>query len=231
MRKHNHIIFDLDHTLWDFDANCKIALEELYISHELGKLNLFEVDKLIAAYKKVNTDLWNAHHRGLETKETIRTKRFAYTFDALGVNQKYIPPTLDKEFIALCPTKGQLIAGAKELLDYLATNYQLHILSNGFKESQYIKLEYAGISQYFTHVVLAEECGMTKPNKDIFDFVLEKAGATSSNSIMIGDDLLADVLGAKNAGLDHVYYNRYSEPHTQQIMYEINDLLELKEIL
>ncbi len=231
MKKHAHIIFDLDHTLWDFDANCKMALEELYLSHELQKLNAFTVAQLISAYKKVNTDLWNAHHRGQETKETIRTKRFAYTFDTLGVSQKYIPPTLEAEFMAICPTKGQLIAGAKELLDYLATTYQLHILSNGFKESQYIKMKFAGISHYFTHVVLAEECGMSKPNKDIFDFLIAKAGATTGNSIMIGDDLLADVLGAKNAGLDHVYYNRHNEPHNEQIMYEINDLLELKGIL
>lgn len=231
LKKYEHIIFDLDHTLWDFDANCKMALEELYLSHELEKLNAFDVEQLIEKYIEVNARLWNNHHQGLETKENIRHKRFIYTFDELGVAQQHLPSTLNAEFMALCPTKGQLIEGAKDLLDYLSDKYQLHILTNGFKESQYIKMECAGISSYFDQVVIAEECDMAKPQKEIFDFLLSNAGGLPSNSIMIGDDLMVDVLGAKHAGLDHVYYNRYSQPHGEEIMYEINFLSALKNIL
>lgn len=231
MKKYDHIFFDLDHTLWDFDANCKLALEELYLHHNLQALNAFDVNQLIYQYKNVNARLWNQHHLGLESKETIRKHRFTHTFQELGVDVIHIPETLNQEFMDLCPTKGQLIEGTMELLDYLSQKYTLHILTNGFKESQYIKMKCAGIDGYFQHVIIGEECGMAKPQKEIFDFIISKASTHKEACIMIGDDLMVDVHGAKDAGLDHVYFNRYSEPHNTDIMYEINDLLALKNIL
>lgn len=231
MKKYEHIIFDLDHTLWDFEANCKLALDELFVKYNFEALNAFTPEQLITQYKIVNARLWDNHHRGLESKETIRTHRFIHTFQDLGVDVKHIPASLNAEFMELCSAKGQLIEGTIALLDYLAPKYKLHILTNGFKESQYIKMKCAGIDGYFQNVIIGEECGMAKPFKEIFDYTLQKAGGTAQASIMIGDDLMVDVLGAKNACLDHVYFNRYANPHNEDIMYEINDLLELKNIL
>jgi putative hydrolase of the HAD superfamily len=230
-KKHQHIVFDLDHTLWDFDANCKLALTELYEKYHLERLGIFELEQLIVKYKEVNDRLWDLHHRGLETKETIRNKRFYYSFLELGATQKMIPEGLDTEFIHLCPTKGQLIDGALDLLEYLRPKYKIHILTNGFKESQYIKMECAGISDFFSEIILAEECGFAKPDKKIFDYTLQSTGGDADNSIMIGDDLMVDVVGAKNAGWDHVFLNRKMNKHSEEIMYEITQLKELKEIL
>lgn len=149
----------------------------------------------------------------------------------MGASEDMIPAGLDAEFIALCPTKGQLVRGAMELLLYLAPKYELHILSNGFKESQYIKMKCAGINTFFNKVVLAEECGWAKPDKAIFDFTLNQIGGNIFDSIMIGDDLNVDVLGAKHAGLDHVFLNRNNVMHEEIINHEIKNLVELMNIL
>ncbi|TAH24839.1 MAG: noncanonical pyrimidine nucleotidase, YjjG family [Cytophagales bacterium] len=231
MKNYKHIIFDLDHTLWDFDSNCKLALEQLYLKYEFDKINSLTIEEFLKKYIEVNTRLWDQHHRGLESKETIRNKRFIYTFEELGLSLELIPENLNADFMKLCPTMGQLIPGAMELLNYLKPKYQLHILSNGFLESQYVKMKYAHIDYFFTEVVLAEACGYAKPQKEIFEYTLTKIGGSTEDSIMVGDDLMVDILGAKNAGLNQIYYNRYNQPHKEEIFYETNDLSTLKDLL
>jgi putative hydrolase of the HAD superfamily len=231
MSKYQHIIFDLDHTLWDFDANCRLALAELYTHHCLDKLALFSLEMLYDTYRQVNEMLWDNLQKGLDTKDEIRLKRFHYTFEQMGIDLQHLPATLNEEFINLCPTKGQLMAGAKELLDYLHPKYKLHILTNGFSESQYLKMDCAGITSYFEHIVLAEQVGTLKPHAAVFDHTVTLIGGTKANTIMVGDSLHADVLGAKNAGLDHVYYNPYQVAHNEDIQFEIFALDELHGVL
>lgn len=231
MPLYKHILFDLDHTLWDFDANCAETLRELYISHQLDSMASFSVDDFIFVYRKINDGMWAQYHKGIVTKEDIRNKRFEYTFQELGVKKENIPYSINEDFLRICPTKTNLVLYAMDILQYLNDKYVLHILTNGFKESQSIKINSSNMSHFFKEVINSEACGYLKPDRRIFEFTLQKINATCPDCIMIGDDLEADVLGAKNAGIDHIYFNRKKLKHKEQITHEIECLSELKKIL
>ncbi len=228
MKKYTHIFFDLDHTLWDFNTNCRLTLDELYYKYDFSKLN-FSNDQFYTVYKKINDQLWDGYHRGTVTKEEIRSNRFEYTFAQLGHEKAKIPSSLEKEFLALCPTKAQLFPFTLEALEDLRNKgYTLHIITNGFKETQQLKLSTSGLTPYFTQVIESDVCGFMKPDKKIFDFALTISAASAHESIMIGDDLHADILGARNAGLDQLFINRHKQLHTEMITHEIECLSELK---
>jgi putative hydrolase of the HAD superfamily len=133
--------------------------------------------------------------------------------------------------VRICPKKGHLTAGTLETLAYLQPNYHLHIISNGFADIQEIKLNTSGIKNYFKHIITAEKAQFNKPHKGIFDYALSLSCANLSNSIMIGDELHTDVAGAKDAGMDHIYYNPTKTPHDFKLLYEIHHIAELQNIL
>ncbi|MCR5887335.1 HAD-IA family hydrolase [Hymenobacter sp. J193] len=119
-----------------------------------------------------------------------------------------------------------------EVLNYLRDKgYRLHLITNGFRDIQYVKLDASRLTEYFEEIVTSECCGHLKPDARIFRHALERTGATAPESLMIGDNLECDVLGAHNAGLDQVYFNPEKRRHFNQITYEISCLSELKEIL
>ncbi|HEX8548098.1 MAG TPA: YjjG family noncanonical pyrimidine nucleotidase [Cytophagaceae bacterium] len=227
---YKHILFDLDHTLWDFDKNCSETLEELYQQYNLST-NGFSLEDLIVTYKHINSIMWKDYHHHKISKEEIRSQRFVLTFKFLGVDERRIPAALNDDFMRICPTKSNLIPYAREVLSYLKDSYQLHILTNGFKESQDLKINSSQIRAYFKEIINSEICGFLKPDKKMFDFAINKIAAEAKDCVMIGDDLVADVLGAKGAGIDHVYYNPLKTKHSESLTYEINCLSELKSIL
>ncbi len=231
MKPYKHIFFDLDHTLWDFNTNCRLALDELYDKHNFSKLG-FSKDGLYNVYKNINDQMWQGYHKGTITKEAIRSKRFENTFSQLGHEKTVIPAGLDDEFLVLCPAKAQVFPYTHDSLEYLLSKgYILHIITNGFKETQHIKLSTSGLSDYFTHVIESDVCGFMKPDKKIFDYALSVSNSSSKESIMIGDDLHADILGARNAGLDQIFINRNNFDHIEIITHEIDCLSKLREIL
>lgn len=231
MAVYKHIFFDLDHTIWDFNTNCRLTLNELYEKHGFEKHG-FSKDRFYTVYKDINDRMWDSYHKGKLTKEDIRSKRFEHTFAQLDLDKSYIPAGLDDEFLAICPAKGQVFPYTHESLEYLLNkNYILHIITNGFKETQYIKLSTSGLSNYFTNVIESDVCGFMKPDKRIFDYALSLSNASSYESIMIGDDLHADIVGARQAGLDQIFINRHTISHTEIITHEIDCLSKLKEIL
>ncbi|HSZ24824.1 MAG TPA: YjjG family noncanonical pyrimidine nucleotidase [Cytophagaceae bacterium] len=231
MENYKHIFFDLDHTLWDFNTNCRLTLNELYKKHNFHRLG-FSDEIFYTEYKKINDQMWQDYHKGFATKEDIRTKRFHNTFSILGCDPEKIPADLENEFLKICPTKGQVFPFTHEMLDYLTNKgYFLHIITNGFKETQHIKLSTSDLSDYFTHVIESEVCGFMKPDKRIFEYALNLSNATVKESIMIGDDFHADILGAKNMGLDQIFVNRTNFIHTEFITHEIDCLSKLKGIL
>ena len=228
---YQHIFFDLDHTLWDFNTNCRLTLDELFDNYNFSKLG-FSKEKFFTQYKEINDQMWHGYHKGQITKEEIRSKRFEYTFEKLGAKKEHIPSTLENEFLALCPTKAQVFPYTFETLNYLIQKkYILHIITNGFKETQQIKLATSNLSDYFTFVIESDICGFMKPDKRIFDHALLLSGASAKESLMIGDDLGADIIGAKEAGIDQVFINRHDVKHTEIITHEIDCLKKLQGIL
>jgi len=227
---YKHIFFDLDHTLWDFEKNCAETLLELYDRHSLHK-HRFDAEQFVNAYQDINRVLWKDLHAGKLDKYYIRQWRFILTFKQLGLHEEDVPANLEEQFLQLCPAKSNVVPHAHEVLEYLKGKYTLHVITNGFYDIQQIKLSAARLGGYFNEIINSESCGHMKPDRRIFEFSLNKAKAKPEECIMIGDDLDADVIGARNAGIDQVFFNPKHEPHAERVSYEISSLRELLEIL
>jgi putative hydrolase of the HAD superfamily len=225
--KYKHLFFDLDHTLWDFDANARETLLELYDTYQLSELGIESAEKFIEVYTDHNHRLWRDYHNGLISKEQLRSSRFRLTFEHFELPEHLIPRQFEDDYVSICPTKTNLFEGTHEVLSILKNDYKLHIITNGFLESQEMKMSRTNLKQYFEEVFISEVIGLYKPDIALFNHALVAVGAESHEVLMIGDSLEADILGAKNAGIDQVYFNPLSDPHNYEVTYEINKLHEL----
>lgn len=222
-----HIFFDLDHTIWDFDRNAQETLSELYEVYQLKALGLHSAKEFIERYTENNHSLWQRYHLGEITKEKLREERFRKTFLELGVKPEQVPHQFEHDYVKISPTKTNLFAGAEKVLAYLQKKYQLHIISNGFKETTLTKMDRSGLNPYFTNVIISEDVGVNKPNKLIFEHALAKASATKKESIMIGDSLEADVRGAQDFGLKAIFFNPLNVEKPADVKWQILHLEEL----
>src|SRR5258708_6170381 len=225
--KYKHIFFDLDHTIWDCDRNAEEALHELYDIYRLKELGLHSFDLFIETYTRNNHQLWAEYHVGNITKTQLRESRFKKTFLDMGLDPEVIPIGFEDDYVKLCPTKTNLFPDAHETLQYLQSKYTLHLISNGFSESQDIKINRANIGKYFQHIIISEVVGVNKPDKAIFEHALNLARTTKSESLMIGDSLEADVYGALNFGMDAIYFNPAGLEKPQDVPLQISRLKEL----
>jgi len=203
---YKHVFIDLDDTLWDFHANAKLSLQEVY---EYRKLNQYfdSFDQFFKIYAKRNLELWELYGKGVIRKEFLMVERFRHPLAFVGVDNDELAIQIGDQFLDILPTKTILIPFAKELLDYLYPKYPLTIISNGFVEVQYKKLRSANLERYFTHVVLSEAAKALKPDKRIFEYALQLNNAIAAETIMIGDSYEADIRGAQNAGIDQIFFN------------------------
>lgn len=231
MTKYKHIFFDLDHTLWDYDANATEALGDLYDRHQLGELGLFGKPDLVKYFFEVNYELWDLYNEGKIQRPGIRALRFKTIFERLGALPAHMPSDIENEYIALAPTKDKTFAKAHEVLGYLSEKYELHIITNGFNDIQTTKMKSAGLTDYFEVVLTSETTKYRKPDKEIFELAMDRAEASLSESIMIGDNLASDIAGAKNVGMDHVWFNPTNNSTNEPVQYEIENLIALKNIL
>jgi putative hydrolase of the HAD superfamily len=230
MKKYEHIFFDLDRTLWHFDENSKKVLKDIFHEFELNK-TIDSIDLFIEKYQEINAKLWGKYAQNLLSKDDLRWKRFSDTLLFFKVDDIELSKKIGDYYIYHSPRQTLLFPETKEVLDYLSTKYQLHIITNGFEEVQHIKLRESGISHYFGEVILSERVGVKKPHPYIFKKAFSLSGATNKNSIMIGDDLYADIYGAQRVDMDHIYFNFNKKEHDKYVQYEINNLDELYNIL
>lgn len=231
MKKYKHIFFDLDHTLWDFDKNAEETISELYHFYKLKDLGLHAADIFIETYTKNNYKLWADYHLGKITKQQLRETRFKSTFIELGLDETCIPLQFEDDYVKICPTKTNLFPLAHETLSYLQQKYQLHLISNGFKESTEYKVKNTNLQPYFKNIIISEVVGFNKPDKAIFKHALELADGQISESLMIGDSIEADIRGAMNYGIDAIYFNPNNLDVPEDVSWQINHLSKLTEIL
>lgn len=225
-----HIFFDLDRTLWDFETNSRETLEELFSEYLASKTTL-SVGNFINIYHKHNERLWSEYRKGSIKKEVLRWKRFQLTFKELGIVNDALAQQFDSEYIARSPKKTNLFPGTIEILQYLSQHYKLHIITNGFLETQNLKIDNAGITPFIHHMTTSEEAGHQKPEPGAFEYSLKKTGAIPKNSIMVGDDLEIDIIGAANVGMKTIFFNPEKQPHNVKPTWEINSLSEMKRFL
>ena len=231
MKNYRCVFFDLDHTLWDYEKNSKETLVELYNFHQIDRMASFSFEQFYHSFQRVNIQLWEKYDRGLIDRNDIRSTRFPKVLALLNYTDNELSGRLSEHYHELSPTKKSLIPHAIEVLDYLVSRYSLYLVTNGFDKMQTTKVNSGGIRHYFKDVMTSERAGFKKPEKEIFELILQQNGYTCHEAIMIGDNLLTDIAGANNAGIDSVFYNPNREPHSGQASYEIASLIDLKSIL
>ncbi|PWT73871.1 MAG: noncanonical pyrimidine nucleotidase, YjjG family [Bacteroidetes bacterium] len=229
--RYRHLFFDLDHTLWDFDANSRETLLELYEKMELKEQGVYDFDLFHKSYLLNNEKLWDRYRKGFMKVDELRWKRMWLTLLDFKIGDEALARKMGDLFLDLLPTRKILFPYAKEILDYLQNKgYQLHLITNGFEKTQYTKLQTAGLDGYFLEIITSEGSNSLKPNKEIFDYAFMKTGAQKNESIMIGDSVDVDIQGAINAGIDQVYVNHLNVEPAIQPTYTVYSLKELEEI-
>lgn len=230
-KKYKAVFFDLDHTLWDYDTNSKETLLELYRSHDLHSKGVHSFDDFFNTFKTVNFNLWEQFDRGLITSDVIRTERFKQCLEPFHAFEEKQCEALTNDYLAMCPMKCNLMPKTLETLDYLASHYNLTIITNGFDEIQQLKLTSGNLHRYFDHVITSQTAGHRKPAREIFEYALRLNNVQSHEAIMIGDNPITDIGGAQNAAIDAVLFNPEKLKYNITVDFEISSLHELREFL
>jgi putative hydrolase of the HAD superfamily len=224
---YQHLFFDLDHTLWDFHANQITTLQNLFKTYNLQRY-FKDFDDFFEQYMPINIDLWHKYQQHLINKTEVKTGRFYKTFQNAGLDNMATSEAFANDFVNLNSQQTKVIPYTFELLDYLKhTKYHLHIITNGFKEAQNIKMNKSGLTPYFEKVFISEDIGVSKPHRRFFEHALKSVNARKRESLVIGDSLENDIKGAGEFGIDSVYYNPAKQPHTYSVFKEITSLKEL----
>ena len=234
MRQYSDLFIDFDDTLYDTHGNAVIALQELFDQLELNKY--FPDSTLFYdEYWKTNIDLWTRYSKGKITRDYLIVERFRRPLSfgkGLKPTEAFCLETSDR-FLDLCSSKPGLVDGARELMEYLKSKgFRMHMCSNGFHEVQYKKLRACGLDTFFDHIILSEDAGYNKPSTQFFDYAFKVTGAPRESTLMIGDNYDTDISGARQAGIDVAWFNRYPEyPAPGPCNFEISDLRQLMDIL
>lgn len=230
--KIQHIFFDLDNTLWDHRKNAYLTIKHLFETQNITGKYSIDFEEFHEVYHDINESLWEKIRDGLIDKDYLRKHRFYDTFKAFDVDNEELSQFFEEHFLDKILHFNYLLEGTEDILEYLvAKNYQLHIISNGFQEVTERKCVLSGISKYFQTITSADSVGVRKPNPKIFDYSLSLAKAQKEESILIGDDWVADVLGAHHYGIDIVFFNTLKENKTFENLKSVDQLSDLKNYL
>ncbi len=210
--KNKHLFFDLDRTLWDFEKNSEKALQQLFTDSKLDQL-IPSFQRFHQTYKNENALLWKKYGKGKISKDYLRDARFSRTLLKFDIVDTELTSYLSEGYLDLSPRQTDVFPHTHETLDYLKKEgYRMHIITNGFKEVQHIKLSQSKLTNYFDLILCSEEVGVNKPAPGIFNHALQSTGAKATDSVMIGDDFEVDVLGAVQSGLQTQRRLAHSQP-------------------
>ncbi|TAD86419.1 MAG: noncanonical pyrimidine nucleotidase, YjjG family [Bacteroidetes bacterium] len=229
--KYQHLFFDLDHTLWDFETNSKQTWQQLYHAHQLQQTLTPDFEAFYARYSYHNKRLWDRYHHGFIKQEELRWKRTWHTFLDFKLGNEALAKVLSAEYLTILPTQSALFPYTHQIIDYLTQKgYQLHLITNGFEDVQWGKLRTCNLHTRFKQVITSERAMSLKPKSQIFEFALQAAGASLHQSIMLGDNIDADIKGAMGVGMDTVFVNHIGETIDIKPTYEVYDLKALEDI-
>lgn len=231
MKQYKNIFIDLDDTVWDFTGNSRIVYRTLYERFSYDRF-FDSFEQYIGIFEKRNEELWTLYGMGEITKDELNRQRFNYPLNAVGVDDPALAEQYMNEALAMMPTMKGLVEGAYDLLSYLCGKYNLYILSNGFRELQSRKMQSAGIDGFFRKVILSEDIKVHKPDKEIFFFALSATQSYLQDSIMLGDNIETDIRGARDAGMDQIYFNRWGRGDLPfRPTFTVSSLDDVKKIL
>ena len=227
LKKYQHIFFDLDRTLWDFDAAAEVAFERIYEKYNLKSLGIPSAHEFHEVYHPLNEQLWVLYRADKITKDELNRTRFVLPLEHYGIHDTDLADHLSEDYVYWSPRIVRLVPGTMELLEYLKPKYHLHLITNGFQEVQHTKLSGSGLEPYFETLTVSEEVGVKKPNPEIFHYALRKAGAKAEDSLMIGDEMAVDIDGARAAGMDTLLFHPTEDRVEGECTYEVRSLMEI----
>lgn len=231
-QKYKCIFFDLDHTLWDYETNSRETLFELYDTYKLHEKGVTDKQSLYAQFRKVNLELWDLYDRELVNHDYIRIERFKQILEHFNAYDEKLSTDISVDYLRICPCKGNLMPFAIEVLDYLLEKkYRLTVVTNGFEEIQSMKLASGKIARYFDFVVTSQKAGHRKPSEKIFQYAMAANNTVCDEVMMVGDNLITDIGGARKMNIDSVFFNPEKIAHNSPVHREISCLSELKEML
>lgn len=232
-KNYKYIFFDLDHTIWDFETNAKIAIQHTFEKNNLLQRGIEDFNLFFERYSHHNVKLWDRYTKGLIKQEELRWRRMFRALLDFKIGDEVLSKKMSDEFLEELPNQSCVFPYTYEILDYLKNkNYPLYLITNGFEKVQTKKLTNSGLDKYFDYMITSEASNSLKPNKEIFEYALTNTKATAEESIMIGDNLDADILGAQNIGIDTVFVNHINaDAGIITPTYTISHLKELEEIL
>ena len=222
-----HIFFDLDHTLWDFETNSNRTFSFIFEKNGLE----VQFDKFIEVYQPINHRYWKLFRENKVTKADLRYGRLNEAFDAINfeISDEMIH-LLSVDYITYLADHNVLFDNAIPVLEYLKDKYKMHIITNGFEEVQHRKLRNSNLLPYFDQIITSEKVGVKKPNPKIFEYAMNVTGAGAQESMMIGDNFEADILGAMNVGMQVIFCKFNGEIATREVPM-VDNLIELKSLL
>ena len=226
-KKYKHIFFDLDRTLWDFDAAAEVAFERIYEKYDLKEKGIPSAHDFHEVYHPLNEHLWELYRENKITKDDLNRTRFVLPLEHYGIHDVELADHLSEDYVYWSPRIVRLVPGTMELLEYLKPKYHLHLITNGFQEVQDTKLTLSGMKPYFETLTVSEEVGVKKPNPEIFHYALRKANATAEESLMIGDEIAVDIDGARAAGMDTLFFNPTGAEVAGERTFEVRRLVEI----
>ena len=217
------IFFDLDHTLWDFEKNSMLTFDKIFNEQMLS----IDLDQFIFYYNPINHDYWKKYRENKISQDELRYNRLADTFDQMKFKTTNSQiDYISEAYITYLSSFSHLFEGAIPLLEKLKSNYNLHIITNGFEQVQNLKIKNSGLKTFFDFIFTAEQVGFKKPHPQIFIEALNQTKADPKKSLMIGDSLEADILGALTQGMHAIHFNSHQEELHDKCLI-VNSLNEL----
>lgn len=250
------VFFDLDDTLlWDrksikeaFQATCGLVnqVDSETLEHEVRK----EAKKLYQSYptyaftKMIGINpfegLWGTFNDQGDQFQKMHRIMPEYRIDAwtnglkaCGIDNPELGEMLAGQFIIERKKHPFVYADTFAVLNELKSDFQLLLLTNGSPSLQQTKLEMTPeIAEAFDHIIISGQFGRGKPDPSIFDYSLKKADVKPEEVIMIGDNLMTDILGANRSNIKNIWIN-HDNQITDQVKptYEVNELKEVLPII
>ena len=232
MTKYQHIFFDLDNTLWDFDRSSILAFDKIFEIFNLINYGIPSAKDFHKTYFDHNNRLWDLYRKGIIDKDFLKIERFRLPLNDYGIADEKLATDLGESYTDYAARLVALVPNTMEVLNYLKEkNYKIHLITNGFLEVQSIKMQASGLDKMIDSSFVSEVVGFKKPDHRIFHHAMKEVGGNIENSVMIGDDLSVDIIPAKEIGMTHIYFNRKKISHNEKLDYEIYDLIEICDII
>lgn len=222
----NHVLFDLDGTLFNLERCEHSALSNAFKIYGI-ELN----DEKFDAYKTINSRLWEKFENGSIEQNVVLSKRFEFFLKYISVNIS--SEQFNEMYLYFLSNNFYLECGALDILLMLYGKYHLHIITNGVKSVQLKKIIGANIFTFFDNIFIAETIGYFKPNLPFFKYCLKKINCLPEECLIVGDSLLSDIYGGINAGMHTCWYNPFNNKNCSGIKpdYIINQLSDISKVI